>query len=110
MIKEHSIFRFVVVVSIIFLTQTGYAVQKAITDTGEEVTLNSDGTWRYSQSSSNIESVITTNKTKYKKPDDSSFLLKSTKNNSAFWVNTIRWSFKKATNNAEAEYEFQLKG
>jgi hypothetical protein len=94
----------------ILLTTTSYASQKAITDTGEEVILNSDGTWKYTDNSKKADKIIETNKKRFKKPRDSSFLLKSTKSNSAYWINTDKWTFRKATNNAEAEYEFQLKG
>lgn len=95
---------------ILLFTTTSYASQKAITDTGKEVILKEDGTWKYSGNAKNVTSVIKNNKTSFKKPKDSSFLLKSVKNSSAFWVNTNKWAFKKATDNAEAEYQFQLKG
>ncbi len=95
---------------LLLLAATSYASQKAITDTGEEVILNSDGTWEYSDSAQKATDIIKTNKTKFKRPRDSSFLLKSTKNNSAYWINTDKWFFEKAKNNTAAEYEFQLKG
>ena len=37
-------------------------------------------------------------------------MLKSSSNNSAFWINAKKWSFKKSKTNVEAEYEFSLKG
>ncbi len=95
---------------LIFICSVVYANQKAITDTGEEVILYSDGTWEYSGSSVQSESQIKTNSKPFQKPEDSTFLLKSKKNNSAYWINTNKWSFKKATDNKDAEYQFQLKG
>jgi len=95
---------------ILLLTATAYASQKAITDTGEEVILNDDGSWQLSGNAKNIPDKIKTNKKSFRKPKAASFLLKSTKNNSAYWINTNKWSFKKAANNPEAEYEFVLKG
>jgi hypothetical protein len=35
--------------------------------------------------------------------------MKSNKLNVGFWLNPKIWSFKKATDNTEAEYEFQLR-
>lgn len=95
---------------LLLLAATCYASQEAITDTGEKVILNSDGTWVYSNNAPKPATRIGTNKKKFEKPNDSNFLLKSTKNNSAFWINTVKWSFMKKQDDAEAEYQFQLKG
>ena len=95
---------------LLLLAATSYASQKAITDTGKEVILNNDGTWEYSDNAQKATNIIKTNKKKFKRPRDSSFLLKSTKNNSAYWINTDKWSFEKAKANPSAEYEFILKG
>jgi hypothetical protein len=95
---------------LLLLAATSYASQKAITDTGEEVILNSDGTWEYSNNAQKATNIIETNKKKFERPRDSSFLLKSIKNNSAYWINTDKWSFRKAKDNTEAEHEFKLKG
>lgn len=86
------------------------AQQKAITETGDEVILNEDGTWKYLNEESIEKNEIPFNPIKYKKDDTSSFLFKSNKFNVGFWVNPKLWSFKKATENPEAEYELQLKG
>ena len=95
---------------LLLLSVTSYASQKAITDTGKEVILNNDGTWEYSDNAQNATNIIETNKKKFERPRTSSFLLKSTKNNSAYWINTDKWVFKKAKDSASAEYEFRLKG
>ncbi|MGD0278588.1 MAG: hypothetical protein ABSC11_04700 [Smithella sp.] len=88
---------------------TCYAGQKAITDTGEQVILNSDGTWNYIDKEQKTEKKIETNKTKFNRPVDSTFLLKSTQNQAAFWINPAKWSFNKSTENSAKEYEFRLK-
>ena len=36
--------------------------------------------------------------------------MNSTRNSSAFWINSTKWNFRKAESNTDAEYEFQLKG
>ncbi|MCW8956946.1 MAG: hypothetical protein OQL09_08690 [Gammaproteobacteria bacterium] len=95
---------------ILLLSAASYAGQKAITDTGKEVILKDDGTWQYSANTKNAAVAIKANKNTFKRSKEASFLLKSVKNNSAFWLNTSKWAFKKATDNAEAEYQFQLKG
>ena len=95
---------------LLLLAATSYASQKAITDTGEEVILNGDGTWEYSDKAQKATNIIETNKKIFERPRDSSFLLKSTKNNSAYWINTDKWVFKKAKDSNQAEYGFKLKG
>tara|TARA_B100000963_G_scaffold350383_1_gene360574 strand:+ start:341 stop:967 length:627 start_codon:yes stop_codon:yes gene_type:complete len=84
------------------------AQKSAVTDTGQEVVLYDDGTWKY-KNKNDVEKEIPTNAKKFKKNDKSTFLLKSSKFNVGFWLNAKKWSFKKATNNEEAEYELQLK-
>jgi hypothetical protein len=98
------------VIILLFLSATSDASQKAITDTGEEVILNDDGTWHFPDKLQKVARTLKTNKEKFKRPSDSSFLLKSVKNDSAYWINTNKWSFAKATDNAQAEYQFELKG
>lgn len=99
----------IIVATLLLWSITGYAGQKAITDTGDVVILNDDGTWVYSDDAKKTTSSIGTNKRKFLKPKDSSFLLKSKINNSAFWVNTHRWTFGKG-DAADIEYKFRLKG
>jgi hypothetical protein len=99
------------VLFILFLSSACYASQNAITDTGEDIVIYSDGTWKYPKDIKQNFGVIKVNKDTFKKPEDSSFLLKSTTNKSAYWINTNKWSFSKTKSDAEAvEYEFQLKG
>jgi hypothetical protein len=95
---------------LLFLAVTSYAGQKAITDTGEIVILNSDGTWEYSDNFNKANNIIETNKKKFQKPSNSAFLLKSVINKSAFWINTEKWSFKRGKISEAAEYTFKLKG
>lgn len=95
---------------ILLISSISHAAQQAVTDTGEVVILNDDGTWKYSSEPEKAFVKLTTNKQVFKKPKNSSFQLKSTKNDSVFWLNTKKWAFTKETNNKEAEYEFKLKG
>jgi len=100
----------VLVITALLLTTSSYSGQKAITDTGEQVILNSDGTWTYADAKQKQDHRIETNKMKFEKPGDATFLLKSTKNNAAFWINPVKWSIKKPEKNTAREYQFQLNG
>jgi len=86
-----------------------HAQQKAVTETGEEVILFEDGTWKYQNEDNSKNTTIPTNSEIFTKDKKSTFLLKSKKLNVGFWLNPSLWSFKKATKNAEAEYELALK-
>lgn len=95
---------------VLLISSIAHAAQQAVTDTGEVVILNDDGTWKYSSEPEKASAKLTTNKQIFKKPRNSYFQLKSSKNDSAFWLDTKKWAFTKETNNKEAEYEFKLKG
>lgn len=84
------------------------AQKKAITENGEEVILYDDGTWKYVEVE-NEKKEIPTNPDEFKKSESSSFLLKSTNINIGVWLNPKKWSFKKATDNLDAEYEISKK-
>lgn len=86
------------------------AQQKAVTETGDEVILFEDGTWSYQNPNKQAEeSVVQTNPKIFKKDSDASFLLKSNKVDYGFWINPKVWSFKKAVDNKEAEYQLYRK-
>lgn len=102
--------KYILATLLILLTSTIYASQKAITDTGEEVILYTDGTWEYSNKTNRPISEITTNPNAFEKPNNSTFMLKSTINSSTFWIDPNSWSFNKAEGSDAAEYEFHLKG
>ena len=91
-----------------FFISTISAQQKALTEKGEEVILFDDGTWKY-QNNALDTSEIFSNPKEITKDENATFLLKSSKFNVGFWLNPKVWTFKKATNNQEAEYEFKLK-
>lgn len=96
---------------LILAVNFSYGQQKAVTENGDEVLLFEDGTWRYTDSSIEIEDniEISKNKEKFKKVETSTFLVKSKILNVGFWINPKEWSFGKSTNNEDAEFEFSLK-
>ncbi len=83
--------------------------QNAVTENGEEVLLNPDGTWEYVNQEDIEQNEIPINPKEFHKGDKSSFLLKSKKTDIGIWLNPKIWKFAKASENPEAEYEFELK-
>ena len=85
------------------------AQKKAVTDTGEEVILYENGTWKYANDFRDPKLVIKTNPVEFKKSTNATFLLKSKTGDIGFWIDPKKWTFGKATNNTNAEYELSLK-
>lgn len=94
----------------LFFINLTQAQQKAITETGEEVILYDDGTWKYQDEKDAIEKEIPTNSSKFTKAAEASFLLKSTKTNIGVYLNPKTWSFKKSGEEEESEFDLELKG
>jgi hypothetical protein len=86
------------------------ADQKAVTESGDEVILYKNGTWKYKNKDIEYEKTIPTNNTPFTKDKTSTFLLKSKKNNTGVWIDPKKWIVKTSVTNEAAEYEFQLKG
>ena len=93
-----------------FASLSVLAAQQAVTDEGQVVILNDDGTWLYAQGNEPEELVIPVNDNVFTTHKDSSFPLKSSKTNSVFAINPKKWRFTKNKGAHEAaEYTFQLK-
>lgn len=86
------------------------AQQKAVTEVGEQVLLYENGTWKYANQDDATSNTVQINPDPFFKSDDATFLLKSTKVDIGVWLDPTEWSFQKAADNPEAEYELQLKG
>jgi hypothetical protein len=97
-------------ISLLLLANLCFSQKKAVTETGEEVILYSDGTWKYVDDSVNEKQAIITNPGIFKKNAGSTFLVKSAQVNVGVWIDPKKWNFKKAIRNEDAEYEFQIKG
>lgn len=94
--------------TILFITC--YTVQgqtKAVTETGEQVLLAADGTWRYVEAVKNNDSIAV-NPTQFKKASTANFLLKSKIAPIGVWLNSKQWNFVKSVGDA-SEYSFSLK-
>lgn len=91
--------------SFLIITKITVAQKKAITDNGDEVILYDNGTWKYTKEFIDTASFIRTNPQTFTKPDDASFLVKSTQVHVGLWIDPKMWTFRKASSNKSAEYE-----
>jgi hypothetical protein len=103
--------KFYTLLALCFFTFNAVASKKAITDDGDIVVLNDDGTWVYEQGKAEGEIQLDMNPLTFSKDSNAKFMLKSSKTNAAFWINPKNWTFKKNENGHEsAEYTFKFKG
>lgn len=99
--------KLVITVIAILFSNVLFSQIKAITETGDEVILYKNGSWVYVDGSKAEAKELAVNKTKFKKDDLSTFLVKSNKINIGIWINPKEWSFSKEGNNEDSEYTFQ---
>ncbi len=87
------------------------AQKNAVTETGDEIVIYDNGTWKYLNEELNqVEKVeIPVNPEAFVKSKKSSFKIKSSHLDIGVWVQPKKWHFKKATSNPAAEYQFKLK-
>jgi hypothetical protein len=86
------------------------ASQKAVTDEGEIVILNTNGTWVYQNSGAEQTDQIFENTNTFTKGKELNFDLKSVTNDAKFSINPKAWTFKKGNDAQNAEFELKLKG
>lgn len=84
-------------------------VINAITETGDQVLLYENGTWKYLNDSIVEEKAIPVNDKKFFKDEKANFLVKSTKVDIGVWINPKSWSFVKGTADDVFEFQFQKK-
>jgi len=92
-----------------FITFNILGQQKAVTESGDEIFVYDNGTWEFVDSEIQKELFIPTNDKEFKKDKNSDFLLRSKNIKMGFWINPKKWTFKKASTNAEAEYQLKFK-
>lgn len=98
----------IIILAALVCTTSYAAPLKGITEAGDEVLLNDDGTWSYlSPSEVEIEN-IKTNPDIFTTPAKSTFLIKSSKNNIQVRINPKKWRFNKNKQGA-SEYDFEFK-
>lgn len=103
--------RKVLIVGLLLMTTTLLKAQiNAVTETGDQVILYDDGSWKYMEGSGAAEDfLVPINKKKFVKDDNSTFLIKSTKLDIGAYIDPKAWSFSKGTDQDEFEFQFQLK-
>lgn len=99
---------------IMFISNRAISQTKALTDNGREVFLFDNGTWKYSDDNSNTNVTstdsLTTNKTKFTKTSQATFLVKSTIFNVGVFMDPSKWTFAAHRDNEKnPEYRFNLK-
>ena len=98
---------------LLILILSSFTVQSqisAITETGNQVILYTDGSWIYTDQFLNEVTEIKTNPYKFTKDKKSTFLIKSDVFNIGFNINPKDWTFEKGGEISDAtEYEFSYK-
>ena len=84
---------------------------KALTENGKEVTLFDDGTWKFSEDSSNTKvDSISTNVNKFSRQRNATFLVKSNTFNIGVYIDPSKWAFStRKANEKNPEYTFSMK-
>ena len=102
-----SFFIFVV----LFFSLNLNASEKAITEDGDIVILHPNGTWWY-EDNNDTNSDIPYNRQTFNKAKKASFIVKSTKNKSAYAIDPKVWLFTRNESGSvgDNEYLFQAKG
>lgn len=98
------------IITMLLLASTVFihAQIKAVTETGDEVFLYQDGTWKYlAETGATDESESKTNETVFTRDKASTFLIKSKRANVGVWINTKIWSFTNNSTNEDAEIQFE---
>jgi len=99
-----KVFKIISITAILILCQISLMAQiKAITDTGDEVILFNDKTWRF-KSEKNVSIQKSTNY--FSKGSNSTFLVKSKINGFGVHINPKSFEFKRATKNSDNEFDF----
>lgn len=101
-------------IPVFFITAFFYnfcsAQTKAVTETGDEVILYNNNTWKYTNDLKQKEGTIKWNGAQFSKSKNATFLLKSTRSHTGFWLDPATWTFAKSKDNPAAEYEFHDRG
>ncbi|MCB1581724.1 MAG: hypothetical protein R3E90_00190 [Marinicella sp.] len=85
------------------------ASQKAVTEQGDVVVLNDDGTWVYENGAAAVPVAISKNPKLFSAPSNANFQLKSNRTDVAFKFDPKQWNFSKDEQGEAAEYNFKLK-
>jgi hypothetical protein len=82
----------------------------AITDTGDEVILYEDQTWKYVNDSIGLLKEILLSEANFTRDKNSTFLVKSSEINVGIYIDPSKWEFSKGAENEAADFQFRKKG
>lgn len=102
--------RYLLFIIFIFSFVLADAQVKALTETGDEVVLFHDGTWKYLNDSVFESKKIPVNEFLFYKNKNSTFLVKSKNLNIGVWINPKEWKFERGGEDDPAEFLFTRKG
>lgn len=110
--STHTMFKTALLTLLIFANISIISAQIiAVTESGDQVILNQDGTWQYvDEPLVDEETALPVNETNFIKSKNLTFLVKSNKLKIGIWIDSKSWSFEKGTDNEQNEYQFQKKG
>jgi hypothetical protein len=77
-------------VLLLVMSLNSFAQIKGVTETGEEVILYNNGTWKYVNDSITIKNEIRLNEKEFSKEKSSTFLVKSKVLNLGVWINPVK--------------------
>jgi hypothetical protein len=106
--------KFFTILCFLIISNAAIAQINALTDNGRQVLLSPDGTWKYSEVSSDQNPVsidtLKTNEYKFTKIKQATFLVKSKNFNVGIFINPTKWTFQSHQENEKnPEYRFSLK-
>lgn len=94
--------------SLLLLQYFSYSQTRAVTDKGEEVILNNDGTWKYANITPSYNTRLDT--PVMKKSTDATFLVKGQTVKYGVYIDPKKWTFKSEKQEGSSqEYTFSLK-
>lgn len=96
----------------VLLGNVANAQLRAVTSNGDEVILNSDGTWKYSSEvngSADENTIIDTNKIVFNKSTTANSPVKSSRVPYTVFIDPKKWSFEKSEGDGPSEFDFTLK-
>ena len=103
--------RIVLTALLLLFAKLTFSQINAVTESGDEVVLYQDGTWKYANdSTSKVSEEIPVNDGVFTKDKKSTFLVKSKTLNIGIWINPKEWNFTKGKEDDVAEYKFDKKG
>jgi len=97
------------VLCLLGLSLGAHATQRGVTEKGDEVVLEDDGTWHYVKAPApgSETTQIGTNDTRFTRPAADTFPVRSSHNTAVAYIDPKKWKFTKSPAGVDAEYSFQ---